>query len=317
MTVTVSPRRASAVTAVPVAKTFGAYAALVERFERALIACGSRDLESRLHILSGVYYGTEWSRDFDVERSSARNTGFQIFLARRYTAADDPRRCPRVGAALFSSLKLSQDVRGVDMGHALIGLNARMRRASRELELPLTGSSGLEITTWVGDLGGATARLALDRVRRPAATPHPYFAGTDYGAPSNLEGDVAAYVIGSGPGSKVGPLSPATTPLVADALRDYFVRGIGFRDRCQRFLRMNGAVIARSTLSNATPVRQSMAAKFVAFGGLYLINFGRQHGLSTPAMLAARGNLTGAGEAVAAFFLDRIVRCMRTGSFRT
>jgi hypothetical protein len=317
MTVTVPQRRAAARPVVPVARTFRDYAALVERVERGLVACGRRDLESRLHILSGVYYGTEWSRDFDVERSAARNAGFQIFLARRYTAADDPRRCPKVGAALFESLKRSQDLRGVDMGHALIGLNARMRRASRELEFPLAGSTGLEITTWVGDLGGATARLALDRVRRPAATPHRYFSGTDYGAPGNLEGDVAAYVIGSGSSSQVEPLSTTFGPLAADALRDYFVRRIGFRDRCQRFLRMNGGVVSGTSVSNAAALRKSMAKKFAAFGGLYLLNFVRDRGLSPRVILPARGNLEGAADAVTAFFLDRIVRCMRTGSFRT
>src|SRR5262249_725906 len=156
---------------------------------------GHTEVEERLHILSSIYYGTERSLDYKVEKSQTRNIAFQGYLARGYTESDDPRSC--LGCGLFLSLQRNQDVGGIDMGRMIIGMNARMRFLSREVDYPGHGATGLEITTWVGDLGGAAARLALDRVTNPRASAARYFRGTGYGAPSNLEGDVAAYVIAS------------------------------------------------------------------------------------------------------------------------
>jgi hypothetical protein len=74
-----------------------------------------------------------------------------------------------IGCGLFLSLQQSQDVEGVDMGHILIGLDARMSWSSRVPNIPAHGATGVGITTWVGDLGGATARLAVDRTKNPSS----------------------------------------------------------------------------------------------------------------------------------------------------
>ncbi len=220
-----------------------AYVDLLRAADAALVKCGRTSLEDRLHMLSGIYYGTPWSRDFDVEKSTVRNAAFQGFLARTYGNADDPRSC--LGCGLFLSLKRSQDVAGVDMGHVLIGLNARMRFASREVSVPSTSSTGLDITTWVGDLAGASARVALDRVKAPKTSATRYFGGTDYGATSNLEGDLGAFLLAGGSGGIAAPLIPAGGS-VADPFKRFFVDGIGRKDRCRQFLLLQGATVYRA-----------------------------------------------------------------------
>jgi hypothetical protein len=145
-------------------------------------------------MLTSIYYGAGWSLDFKVEHSRGRNLLFEQFLARSFTASDDPQ--PLIGPKLFNELQRGQDAGGVDMGHLLIGLDARMRSASRDGTIMATQASGLELVTWVGDLGGGAARLAFDEGKGHGSV-NRYFSGTDFGANSNLEGDIAAYVIGS------------------------------------------------------------------------------------------------------------------------
>lgn len=171
------------------------YVELIRAAELALNGCGVTSLEQKLIILSGIYYGPTWSKDYEKEQSPVRNEGFALYTDLVPGIADDPRACLRCN--LFEALKASQDVTApqhgrVDMGHIIIGLNARMRAGSRATMLSAGGATGVEAVTWVGDLGGAVGRLAIDRTTKSSTSSAKYFTGSDYGAPSNLEGDVAA-----------------------------------------------------------------------------------------------------------------------------
>jgi len=286
--------------------SFRGFISLLRAAETKLILCGHRDVAERLHILSGIYYGTEWGRDFQVERSSARNVGFQAYLQQRYTNADDPRPC--LGCGRFLSLRGSQDAGGVDMGHVLIGLNARTGFFARATNVPLHGATGLELTTWVGDLGGASARLALDRISRSNADAARYFRGTDYGARSNLEGDVAAYVVAATDAPKVGEPVIPSGGTIADALEAYFVRHRGYADRCRRFLQLQGGVFSNGTLTNRSAIERVMAEKLESFGRIYMANFLRSRGqFSVGRFLMARERTAGAAFDVAARFVDELL----------
>jgi Domain of unknown function (DUF4157) len=291
------------------ATSMQAYVALVREAERRLIAVGHTSADDRIRMLSGLYYGTPWSKDRDVMGSDVRDRGFQIYTARA-GPGDDPR--PILGRSLFQALKDSQDVAGVDMGHAIIGINARASATSRSIPIPGHGATGLELVTWVGDLGGATARLAADRVRTPRARPDRYFQGTDYGARSNLEGDIAAYLVatsGTGP-TVTQPVLPASG-LVADALADYFLHPGAQTNRCWQFLIMQGAQFSGRALVNRASVETGMASKFVSFGRIYLANYMRQQGTFTPeGFIAAEAQLGDAARDVAVHFVDWLLACL-------
>src|SRR5690349_248481 len=77
------------------AVSFSAAVALLAKAEALLIKAGQSSAEERLKTLRGVYYGTTWSLDFDVEskRSMAgaiiRNAGFVTYTGGHAPA--DPR----------------------------------------------------------------------------------------------------------------------------------------------------------------------------------------------------------------------------------
>lgn len=253
---------------------------LLRRAEERLIDAGYTRTEDRAWILTGIYYGTPWCLDVvDTKRHAssaflgelkgvARSELFQEYT-NHSGEGPDPR--PILGSGLFASLQRSQDVSGVDCGHLLIGLYARTNAGARDI--PVTGheATGLEVVTWVGDLGGAAAVTAWDRVSNARVLAAEHFKGTDFGADSNLEGDVAAYVVAA-PSTGKAPAAPRwpASGLVSDALAAYFLES-GRRGRCKRFLEMQGATFAGQEIANLRQVRNDLLRKIKDFAGKYLL----------------------------------------------
>jgi hypothetical protein len=209
-----------------------------------------------------------------------------------------------IGCGLFLSLQQSQDVEGVDMGHILIGLDARMSWSSRVPNIPAHGATGVEITTWVGDLGGATARLALDRTKNPSSSADKYFRGTDYGAPSNLEGDIGAYLVAdAGSDSVSEPLIPSDS--IAAAIVYYFASH-NYPTHYRRFLELQGGIFSGTSLTNRATVQQSIANRLAAFGKRYLQQhlFNRGDQYSPAQQRMAEEGLGPASQVIAAKFVD-------------
>ncbi|GAB2847582.1 hypothetical protein [Lentzea nigeriaca] len=305
----VAPTTASCTRRFRPTSTMAGYVDLLRHAELALMDCGRAGLEDRLILLSGIYYGTLWSRDYATEHDLGRNAGFSVYTAHvTAAAADDPRLCLRCG--LFEALRQSQDVTGpagrVDMGHVITGLNARMRTASRSVPLPLQGATGMESVTWAGDLGGATGRLAMDRATNPSAAPGRYFRGTDYGASSNLEGDVAAFVVGTGRPRRVEPLTVPTPGTVADLLQSYFLSRRGSGDHHRHFLELYGAQFdSGGRLLNRADVETTFADKLASFGRFYVV---QRYGVAAWSRAAS---LSDAGRDVARVFVDWLLDRMR------
>jgi DNA segregation ATPase FtsK/SpoIIIE-like protein len=220
------------------ARNASEYIGLVAKAEAKLEQAGI-DPETRIHMLASVYYGAPWSKDFQVEHSAGRNILFGQWVDRPYLVSDDPRGI--IGQALFKDLQASQDVGGIDMGHMFIGLDARMRASSRDGNAVGLQASGLDLVTWVGDLGAGTARFAFDRARGLNDVER-YFHGTDYGAESNLEGDIAAYLVGS---DKTNRLEAPALPSgrVAPALSSYFGDVKNWQSRKKHFFKILSSTV--------------------------------------------------------------------------
>src|SRR5207253_9211096 len=88
------------------ASSFSALCALIELAETRLGKAGY-DTDGVIHVLRGIWYGTTWSMDHDVEGSAMRNNAFSIYTASM--SPDDPR--PIIGQSLFSALKKSAEVK--------------------------------------------------------------------------------------------------------------------------------------------------------------------------------------------------------------
>lgn len=304
------------------ARSFASLIALLKRAERALAGGGITDAEQQLMALRGLYYGTAWSHDFRAERSQIRNIGFTVFTG--FGRPVDPR--PALGTRLAADLQASQDIndrgRLVDVGHMLIGMEARTSTAARSVTIPTQGGTGLEIVTWLGDLGGGAANLAWRRSAGGSAArrsvSHVFSnRGSDYGAAINLEGDVAGYLAGSAAGDDLG--SSSLSGGVADAVESYLPRATGhsprYDARAEDFLRIMGAEFSGGAMSNRADVVSEMAETIADFAQAYMLQrYILGQGRPRTRVENACKHVVGAAEEIAEVFVAALEGVMTGGA---
>ena len=289
---------------------------LIERAEDALISSGGiTDPNQRILMLRGIFYGTPWSTDYRVERSWMRNLGMTLYTG--FGIPPDPR--PALGTSLFNDVQNSQDVREgrymVDTGHAFIGMEARSNYIARTLTFPQMGGTGIEIVTWLGDLGGGAANLAWLRsanARAASRRVNTVFrtTGSDYGAPINLEGDLAGYLIGAS-STLAAPSFPRRTK-IADLFRAYLPINASSRARyarrCRDFLTIMGGRFRGSgsnQLTGKSTLIGRLADKLSDFGEVYMLQrYILGQGIARTRIEDACKHLRGAAREVATVFVN-------------
>lgn len=262
------------------ATSFSGVVDLLRKAEAALIKKASQtDPKDRACTLRGIYYGTPWSLDYKVEskRSEAgariRNIGFLAYTGGNVPA--DPR--PALGAALFDDLQQSQSIHdhglGIDIGHVLIGLETRGSLVMRTVPLAGQGGTGIEIVTWLGDLGGGVASLARRRAVAPGTSVRVVFenASSDYGVMDNLEGDVGGYLVACGKTPGGAPDYGTSGKGVADAFADYLplAGAAQWTTRAARFATAIGATLSSSGITNAGALVDRLSQKLFDFAVWY------------------------------------------------
>jgi hypothetical protein len=304
-----------------VATTFAGVVDLIRKAEYALVKNAAQtDPKDRACTLRGIYYGMEWSLDYKKEskRSEAgariRNIGFLTYTGGNMPA--DPR--PALGPNLFADLQGSQSIhdhgRGIDVGHVLIGLETRASRAMRTVPLAGQGGTGIEIVTWLGDLGGGAASLARRRVTDPTTNVQIIFNNTtsDYGVMDNLEGDVGGYLVacGSNPGGE--SIYPSGKG-VADALADYLLlmSNSQWNTRAARFATAIGASVSSKGITNSAALIDQLAVKLNDFAVWYAATRWIPSGeLLGKAAVAACTHMEGAAREVATVFVTALSRAI-------
>ncbi|HTB23577.1 MAG TPA: hypothetical protein VK914_12845 [bacterium] len=292
-------------------------AGLVALLKLAAARLGSAGLDfgARLRLLRGIYYGTTHSLDFEKRRSGLRNLGFNLYL-RSWPPADPS---PLLGAELVRALKDSSEIRhagcAVDIGHVFVGLEARSHLSTRRLNLIAQGGTGLELVTWVGDLGGAAGLLAVERMDRPAVgAMELLFSADSYDLSANLEGDLAGYLVGRKRGAGPRPTPPDLErfPSIADALQGYLSDPPGASDWSRRhelFIRMIGGSVVEGRIDGRETLARMVFEKtrsFASFYVLYRLKFlGR---LSASALAEASRHVRGAAAEVSEVFVGRLER---------
>ena len=295
-------------------RNFNQLIRLIQTAEPLLIRAGQSDPLTRLTTLRGIYYGTSWSLDYAVERSSVRNWGFWVFTGLQDPV--DPR--PILGEQLFRELQQCQDVvngiNRLDFGHLLIGLDARKRSIGRSVAIPNMGGTGLELVTWLGDLGGGTANLAYRRLTNPNLSVQYIFddRGSDYGASINLEGDIAGYLVASNQSIPDQPtFSSGST--ISDALVRYLPlqNTTTWNTRATRFTSGIGGIVNGMTLTNRSAFIAGIRNKIQDFAAYYLwqryIISGR---LVSADILRVCTILSGVAEEVATTFVNALTFSM-------
>lgn len=309
------------------ATTFSGVVDLIRKTEALLIKkAGQSDPADRACTLRGIYYGTEWSLDYKVEskRSPAgariRNIGFLTYTGGNLPP--DPRPA-LTGTTLFDDLQNSQSIhdrgRGIDVGHVLIGIETRNSAIMRNVPLAGQGGTGIEIVTWLGDLGGGAASLARRRVTAPLTSVEVVFNNTtsDYGVMDNLEGDAGGYLVGCGttPG---GASSYSTAKGVADVLADYLplTSASQWSTRAAKFATALGGKVDPTGITNTATMVSQLTDKLYDFAVWYAATRWVPSGeLLGPAAKTACMHMRGAAQEVATVFVATLSRAIiRAGS---
>ena len=325
------------------AGTFPEIITLVRAAEAKLDAAGITSAKDQIHALRGIYYGTTWSLDYagsateKGEGSETRNEGFQRFTrpseSPDKTVPTDVRSILNCG--LFDALKASQDVGSpvkVDFGHIVIALDARYDPdRAKDVEYPYgitsvaMGGTGTELVTWLGDLGGGAAKVALARAAVPTSSSSLAFdpsAPSDYGGSINLEGDIAGAVIAtSSPTAITAPDIPAGKKL-SDALTDYLTPPAAttgappsaWKTRAHTFLAMyGGAFDASGKLTNGATLIGSMAPKIQTFACNYLGSRVKDKRVTFTVAKQAANHVIPASQEVAEAFVNALAASALTG----
>jgi hypothetical protein len=305
------------------------FVALVRQAEANMSSAGISGNSDKIKILRGLYYGTPWSVDFAHEKSPSRIAGFQTFTTSGSKFPRDP--VSLFDCGLYQALQLSQDVAStggpIDVGHLMIGLDARNATvagvSTPNLPIPGFGGTGLELVTWVGDLGGGAGKLALDRARAPKTPPSVssiFSLNKDYGAASNLEGDVAGFLVARG-SSWTGADAPSIPPGkgIADALDDYFASpkapSTGWRQRAKTFLAIYGGLFdVAGSLTNASKVIKLFAGKIESFACTYLAQRKVDSSSKIPdaQFIAAADNIRPCAQEASETFVDTLVKTSKS-----
>ena len=298
------------------ANSFTELVMLVRIAEDLLIKAGHTNMEDRIKILRGIYYGTNWSMDFQGEGSETRNLGFDV-----YTGTTKRPINPRtiLGESLFQALIQSPEVkdgsRAVDFGHLIIGLDSRTSYIARKTSLPMQGGSGLEAVTWLGDIGGGVGMVSIRRITAPNTKSKPIVfnsTGHDYGALINVEGDVAAYAVANDSKSSIGFPDIKEYGYISDALADYLLMqdkkpSKSWNSRVVNFTQMLGGEVESGKIKNKLSLIKEMSVKLADFGGMYALTRLKDQGRATEANYrSASTHILGAALETALVFIDML-----------
>lgn len=302
------------------AKKFKELVELVKQAEDVLIENGYDDMDDRIGIIRGIYYGTTWSLDWENEQSTARNTAFNVPYTGSLTPPDarEALKCSKNCVAdLYNSLYDTYEVfdnpyKAVDFGHLIIGMHARTSLRARSLPIPTQGGSGLEITTWVGDLGGGVGNLSLKRVKTPtkrAVTLFPRGKNFhSYGAMVNLEGDIAAYVVGMDKNKESKIDNPTNNfKTIHEALKDFFEDK--WNKRALYFLKMLGGKFeSDNSLKNRDELIEYCANAFSSFAYWYMgLRMPEQGMGGVDEFAEASNHFVPVSKEVASIFIDGLI----------
>jgi hypothetical protein len=332
-------------------KSFADMIQLLAAAEAALAQNGIVSVKDQIHALRGIYYGTTWSLDYAGRpgspgmKSLTRSEGFNHFT--RPSVDDVKSTTPPdiqgfLCCGLFEALYNNQDWsdqtdsgRKLDFGHVLIGLDARydagavtgnvtykVYKYGINVKTVDMGGTGFEVVTWVGDLGGGAGMLAkrrgMDSSPAPDLIKNAVFSNvapydSDYGGYVNLEGDVAAAVVGSA-GSTLG--EPVFSGRLSDAMRDYLAPGSSsWNSRAATFLRMHGgAVDGSGNLTNRAALVSSLGTRIAAFSCNYVASRVNDGDITLDQGKAGAFHVVGASNEVASVFVDALVAAQAAGA---
>ncbi len=278
----------------------------------------------RIKTLRGIYYGTTWSFDYKQMQSTLRNAGFNAYCCSYFSYPEDPTKIlNETFVKLFNSPEVPDGDKGVDFGHIMIGLEARWEACSRSIpQIDANFNTGLEGCTWVGDLGGGAGMLAY---RRSTNSPNKrakdmFIDISNYGGWFNIEGNIAAYLIGreASQTASYPQLQLTDKDFVSDVLSAYLLppslENSDWSKRAKLFLTtLGGNIDANGNLSDIDELNliNKLEDQIERFSLYYLINM--SHSNSSINLYEASKYLKGSSLEMAQIFVN-ILKKVSNGS---
>ena len=297
------------------AKKFKELIELVKDAEIMLIKNELTDIEDRINCIRGIYYGAEWSLDYSQEKSRGRNAGFRVYTT--YGIENDARKVLKCSdnckGMLFESLFQTPEVidtstRVTDFGHLMIGLDARRSYIARFTNLPF-GGTGLENVTWVGDIGGGAGMLAYKRALNPTirAKKMVFDSAHDYGCSINIEGDIAAYIVGINK-KEIEDISDATDNMkfIYEGLKTFFDKN-DWTARVNYFIGLIGGKLEKGKLINRDEVLEKMIDSVEGMAQVYITLRVNDKSMDKKALLKSFGYMNSCAKEVSEIFLDGLL----------
>ncbi|MBK6901543.1 MAG: hypothetical protein IPH04_01680 [Saprospirales bacterium] len=137
----------------------------------------------------------------------------------------------------------------------------------------------MEITTWIGDIGGGAGMLAFRRVNNPNKRAIDMFSGSsNFGGWINLEGDIAAYVVGRDVDyfDSTPSVDLDNDDYIAEIVESYLLpqapEGSDWNLRSELFLKMLGGNINNGQLTNEQNLVNELSSEVEDFAEKYVIN---------------------------------------------
>jgi len=302
------------------ARNFRDLISLVKDAEEIMIQNKLTELGDRINCIRGIYYGTTWSLDYAQEKSDSRNYGFYVYTGLTNVKHDARKmlKCSDIcKGKLFEALYQSPEVVDsssmvTDFGHLMIGLDARRSYIAKNTNLPY-GGTGLENVTWIGDIGGGTGMLAYKRTTDPnvRAKKIVFDSAHDYGCSINIEGDIAAYIVGLNYKDKDGwkEISNPTDELeyIYKGLEDYFDKSKGWTLRVNAFITQIGGEIENGVLTNKEDLLEDIIDSVEGMSQFYISLRAKDKSYNYQNLLKSFGYIKSCSKEVSEIFLEGLL----------
>ncbi|WP_294274732.1 hypothetical protein [uncultured Chryseobacterium sp.] len=287
--------------------------ALVKDAEAMMILNKLTNVDDRINCLRGIYYGTEWSMDYQKEKSKMRNLGFLSYAGKVTHDARKMLKCSdQCRSNLFQALYQSPEVKDsarkmTDFGHLMIGLDARLSYIHRNTNLPY-GGTGLENVTWIGDIGGGAGMLSYLRTKdaKTRAKKVVFDSIHDYGCSINIEGDIAAYVVGFDMKNFDDITDPTDNfDYIYIGLQKFFEKD--WVARVNAFIAMIGGVIKNGNLTNRNEVLENMRDSVEGMAQFYITVRTFDKSFDKNRLIKSFGYIESCAKEVSEIFLDSLL----------
>lgn len=167
----------------------------------------------------------------------------------------------------------------------------------------------LENVTWIGDIGGGAGMLAYKRTtdQNTRAKKIVFDSAHDYGCSINIEGDIAAYIVGMNK-KEIEEISDASDNMkfIYEGLNTFFDKN-NWTARVNYFIGMLGGKLVNGVLTNREEVLNTMVDSVEGMAQFYISVRAKDKSYNYQNILKSFGYMNSSAKEVSEIFLDGLL----------